>query len=444
MPRKNFVLDTNVLIHYPLAIHEFGDNRVVIPIKVIEELDRIKTYHDERARNAREATRELDRFRGGGKLAEGAVLPNGGLLQIVFPPEHTRIPSLAGCKSDNEILATVIKIIEGQKDKGRAREKVIFVTKDLNARIKADSLGIETQDFEKQKVSIDELYAGWREMTVPRSEVDRFYREGGVAVDGRDFFPNQFIMLADEGNPEHTALARWKPAAGRLAPLAAPEGEVWGIRALNREQRFALECLMDDSLALVALVGQAGTGKTLLALAAGLAKTADERRYKRVIVSRPVIPLGRDIGYLPGTKDEKLRYWMEPIFDNLEFILSAAGQNDHRGPEESIRYLTDRGILELEALTYIRGRSISNQYFIVDEAQNLTPQEIKTIISRAGEGTKIVLTGDPYQIDNVYLDANSNGLCYAVEKLKASPLFASVTLTKSERSPLASLAAEQL
>jgi PhoH-like ATPase len=442
--RKSFILDTNVLIHYPKAIFEFDDNRVVIPIKVIEELDKIKAYHDERARNAREATRELDRFRGAGRLSVGAPLPAGGILQVVFPPENFDVPGLAGGRADNEILSTALSIMQREHARGAKGEKVIFVTKDLNARIKADSLGIETQDFEKQKVSIDELYAGYGDVTVTGETVDRFYRDGGLAVDGKSFQPNQFVMLVDEGNGNHTALARWSHAEGRLLPLANPDVEVWGVRAMNREQRFALEALLDDSISLVALLGQAGTGKTLLALAAGLAKTADERHFKRVIVSRPVIPLGRDIGYLPGTKDEKLRYWMEPIFDNLEFILSRSDGNGRGTPDESVRYLMDRGILELEALTYIRGRSISQQFFIVDEAQNLTPQEIKTIISRAGEGTKIVLTGDPYQIDNSYLDANSNGLCYAVDKLKGTNLFASVTLVKSERSRLASVAAELL
>lgn len=445
MARKSFVLDTNVLIHYPRAIYEFEDNRVIIPIKVIEELDKIKTYHDERSRKAREATRELDKFRGQGRLSHGAELPGGGMLQVVFPPEECTVPGLSGSNSDNEILLTTLKIIEDQKKrKSTAAGKVIFVTKDLNARIKADSLGIDTRDFEKQKVSIDSLYSGYSEMVLPGREVDRFYEEDGLDQKDAELFPNQFVMLVDEGRREHTALARWNHVMRRLVPLASAEREVWGVRPLNREQRFALECLLDDSIALVALLGQAGTGKTLLALAAGLAKTADDGSYKRMIVSRPVIPLGKDIGFLPGTKDEKLRFWMEPIFDNLEFILSQSHENSHGGPEESILYLTKKGLLELEALTYIRGRSISHQYFIVDEAQNLTPQEIKTIISRAGKGTKIVLTGDPYQIDNVYLDADSNGLCYSVDKLKDSPLFASVTLTKSERSELASLAAENL
>jgi PhoH-like ATPase len=442
MALKNFVLDTNVLIHFPKAIYEFEDNRVIIPIKVIEELDRIKSYHDERSRNAREAARELDKFRGSGNLQTGAPLPDGGIIQVVFPPEGRNIPGLKGSNGDNDILLTIMSIIEEQAKKPkRAQEKVIFVSKDLNARIKGDALGIETQDFEKQKVSIDDLYSGHAEVVIPGALVDRFYKEGHLDYEDPGWCPNQFVMLADENNRSHTALARWNGRMRRFLPLEWAEKDVWGVKALNREQRFALECLMDDSIALVALVGQAGTGKTLIALAAGLAKVADERRYKRLIVSRPIVPLGRDLGYLPGTKDEKLRFWMEPVFDNLEFILSQSPDTTDRSSEESIRYLIERGILELEALTYIRGRSISRQYFVVDEAQNLTPQEIKTIISRAGEGTKIVLTGDPYQIDNVYLDANSNGLCYAVDKLKDSPLFATVTLTKSERSELASLAA---
>lgn len=446
MAIKNFILDTNVLIHFPRAMYEFADNRVVIPIKVIEELDKIKTYGDERARNAREVTRELDKFRGHGQLSKGAEMPNKGILQVIILKHKKAIKGLQEGHADNELIQTCLQIIEEQKSKPEAdREKVIFVTKDLNARIKADSLGIETQDFEKQKVSIDELYTGHTVIQVSRETIDSFYENKFLPNDFGELYPNEFIMLANQENGIQSALSKYDHQQNGLKPLDYDSNqEIWGIRALNKEQRFAFDALLDDRISLVSLIGQAGTGKTLVALACGLYKTIDEKRYKKLIVGRPIIPMGKDLGYLPGTKDEKLHLWMQPIFDNLEFIFSRNPEGIEKSAEEALRFFTDRRIIELEALTYIRGRSISHALLIIDEAQNLTPHEIKTIISRAGIGTKIILTGDPYQIDNPYLDSNSNGLTYSAERLKSSPLFASITLSKSERSELATLATEYL
>ena len=254
-----------------------------------------------------------------------------------------------------------------------------------------------------------------------------------------------FCSLKSDIHEGKTALGTYKDSLKEAQSLWFKDPEAWGIKALNREQHFALNLLLNDRIPMVTLVGSAGTGKTLLALAAGLVKALDEKKYRRVLVSRPIVPLGKDIGYLPGTKDEKLMNWMQPIFDNLEFILDKGHlQSDTEEVDDKVQYLLDSHKLEMEALTYIRGRSIPKQFMIVDEAQNLTPHEIKTIVSRAGVGTKIMLTGDPYQIDNPYLDASSNGIVYLAERFKGNELFGHITLSKSERSPLAALAAKTL
>jgi PhoH-like ATPase len=319
---------------------------------------------------------------------------------------------------------------------------VVFVTKDTNLRIKADAVGLVAADYESDKVSIEELYAGTSEVMVRKDEVDRFFGQGYLDLDG-DYLPNEGITLVEETNPSHTGIGRYQGALARVVPLIrTPKEGLWGIHPRNREQQFALDLLLNDDIQLVTLVGKAGTGKTLLAIAAGLHKAADEGDYSRLLVSRPIFPLGRDLGFLPGDVEEKLAPWMQPIFDNVELLL---GMVDERGKRKrGYKELEEMGLLEIEPLTYIRGRSIPKQFMIVDEAQNLTPHEIKTIITRAGEGTKIVLTGDPYQIDNPYVDSSSNGLTYAVEKFKGQEIAGHVTLTKGERSPLAELAANLL
>ncbi|HHN46383.1 MAG TPA: PhoH family protein [Planctomycetes bacterium] len=432
---KYFVLDTNVLLHTADAITSFADNVVVIPIWVLEELDRFKSHNDELGRNARTTSRLIDRLRSKGMLKQGVPMENGGrLLIIAAPPQNLSGEGLAGNTADNYILGTALKL----KNEGK---RVVFVSKDINARIKGDALGIRSVDFEKQHIgNIDELYKGWREVFVGDKQVDMFYSQKHVEHDVSEFYANEFVLLKDNTNPKHSALGRVRKEEGRIAALSKASEHTWNIQPRNMEQRMALELLLDDKVKLVTLVGRAGTGKTLLALAAALQRCLQEKRYERILVSRPIMPLGKDIGYLPGSKEEKLSSWMMPIFDNLDFLLS--GKTRHI--KESADDLIEQGIIELEALTYIRGRSIPNQYVIVDEAQNLTPHEVKTVISRAGMDTKMVLTGDPYQIDNPYLDSASNGLSYAADRLKTSPLHGHVILTSSERSPLASLAAESL
>lgn len=441
--KKTFVLDTNVLIHNPRALESFEDNTVVIPIGVIEELDTFKKNQDENGRNAREVARMLDELRKKGHLEQGVALPNGGMLRVdISSPNGHLPPSLSHMKIDNNIIGIALAL----KEKG---ENVRFITKDINVRVKADALGVPAEDFESNKVNIDEFYAGWATITVKDSEVDDFYKTGKLSLknymDQQKLYDNEFLLLKSDIHEGKTALGTYKDSLKEAVALWFKDPEAWGIKALNREQHFALNLLLNDRIPMVTLVGSAGTGKTLLALAAGLLKTLDEKKYRRVLVSRPIVPLGKDIGYLPGTKDEKLMNWMQPIFDNLEFILDKGHlQSETEDVDDKVQYLLDAHKLEMEALTYIRGRSIPKQFMIVDEAQNLTPHEVKTIVSRAGVGTKIVLTGDPYQIDNPYLDASSNGIVYLAERFKGNELFGHITLSKSERSPLAALAAKVL
>jgi len=438
--KKFFVLDTNVLLHNADSIVSFADNTVVLPMSVIEELDKFKSHNDELGRNARHVIRQLDSLRTRGRLAEGVPMENGGTLMIFTETGRCVDPGLDMHVPDNRILAVAYTLLK----KG---EKVIFVSKDINARLKADALGIEVMDFEKQKVNIDELYRGQREVLVPGSVVNEFYQKKRVETEGLELMPNEFVLLRDENDEKHTALTRAADAI-TLGPLHEEYELVWNVRPRSKEQRMAFELLMDPSIQLVTLVGQAGTGKTLLALAAALECTITLKRFDRILVSRPIIPLGKDLGYMPGDKDEKLAHWMQPIFDNLTYLMSDGNKRKEHEKDESAKQKVDKllnsHLIEMEALTYIRGRSIPRQFVIVDEAQNLTPHEVKTIISRAGEGTKMVLTGDPYQIDNPYLDTSSNGLTYTVERLKQQKLHGHVTLLKSERSVLAAAAADFL
>lgn len=437
MATKYFVLDTNVLLHNSDAITCFADNTVVLPMTVIEELDKFKKNNDELGRNARSVIRSLDRLRGQGSLGKGVPTSDGGVVWITMEKEEDCGTCIDLNIPDNRIIATAYRLL-------REGKRVIFVSKDINARLKADALGIEVQDFEKEKADFDQLYTGCRRLTVSAAEVDRLYQSKELLVEGETFQPNEFVLLIDAANDKHTGVGR-AVAVNRLKALNPVFDSASNLRPRSMEQRAALELLMDPEVSLVSLIGQAGTGKTLLALAAGMANTLKSSRYEKLLVSRPVIPLGRDIGYLPGTKDEKMQLWMQPIFDNLSYLMGLTnGGKQDAAAELGIKRLLKEDRIELEALTYIRGRSISRQYVIIDEAQNLTPHEVKTIISRAGEGTKMVLTGDPEQIDNPYLDASSNGLSYTVERLKGQEACGHITLTRSERSHLASLAAEYL
>ena len=428
---KTFVIDTNVFIHKHDAILSFRENEVIIPLWVLEELDRLKTYSDERGRNARHAIRLLDEIGKKGNLNEGVRMENGSILKVIMSPPQNVPIDLDIQKTDNKIILTAFAL----KKQGK---QVFFVSKDINARVKATVLGIKAVDYEKQKVNIHELYSGYREIDVS-SEVIFGLETEGIISWNETMQPNEYVIL-HSFNPDITAMARYDMEDKTLNLLFPRNEPVCGIRALNEQQEIAFDLLLDDSVSLVTLVGKAGTGKTLLAIATGLKKVLEDNTYSRVLVSRPVIPMGKDIGYLPGDKAQKLSHWMQPLFDNLEYILGVYKRSNVKNVES----LLSNNLIEIEALTYIRGRSLPGQFIIIDEAQNLSPHEIKTIVSRAGEDTKIVLTGDPYQIDSPYLDANSNGLTYLVEAFKGQEMFGHVTLLKSERSTLAELAAELL
>ncbi|HWZ87760.1 MAG TPA: PhoH family protein [Polyangiaceae bacterium] len=437
--KKNYVLDTNVLIHDPHAFLKFEDNDVILPIYVIEEIDQFKRDANERGRNARTVSRLLDAQRAKGPLSKGVDLPDGGTLRVHVPVRRLELKiALNPNTGDHAILQTALEFRDESPDK-----PTIFVTMDVNLRIRADALGLTTQTYENQAVDLDRVETGVIELAVTTAELDKFFEAGALKpADADKINPNACVVLRDDSPRPRTALGRFHHEPREIRSLKTPKDGLLGIRPRNKEQAFALDLLLDDNVKLITLVGKAGTGKTLLALAAGLRRVVDDGAYARLLVSRPVMPLGRDIGFLPGDVDQKLNPWMQPIYDNLEFLLVAGGSKRRgvRGFEE----LFDAGQLQVEPLTYIRGRSLPHQYVIVDEAQNLTPHEVKTVITRCGEGTKIILTGDPFQIDNPYVDSSTNGLSVSADRLRGEPIVGHILLSKGERSELANIAANKL
>ena len=437
MTRKTFVIDTNVLLHDPDAITKFRDNDVVIPLIVLEELDGMKRLSDELGNNARYVLRYIDglKEKKAGDLHKGIQIENGIVVRVhveIRSSEKTTFP-LPLDRNTNKILYVVYKY----KETG---QRAVLVSKDFLLRVKAEAIGLEAADYASLRESYDQMYRGFRRLDVPKRDIDLFYKDGFLPTDIKDFQPNEYCLL---NSPEQSsAVAKYNPKTGHLEPLVKLQRDIWGIHPLNLEQKCALDLLLRDDVKLVSLIGPAGTGKTLLALAAGLRKVFDEGIYTRILVSRPIMPLGKDIGYLPGSKEEKLFHWMQPIYDNLEFLCqSTSGEGNGT---ETQKWIMDSKKIEMEAVTYIRGRSLPKMYMIIDEAQNLTPHEVKTIISRAGQGTKVVLTGDPTQIDNPYLDKDSNALTFVVGKFKQFPIYGHVFLERTERSELAAIAAEVL
>ncbi len=431
MTDKIFVLDTNVLVHDPESIFKFPRHEVVIPVTVLEELDKLKRQPGELGRNARHAIRLLESTKamGSGDLHSGVKLENGARIRILIEMKTDYNKSFALTVNDNRILMAAYFLFE-------QGAHVIFVSKDFAARVKASAIGIEAQDYENLKCSYEGISKGIQKLELDKSSIDHFYKDGFLSTPaGVTPRSNEYFILTC---PEHSsAVARYNMTKDGFESL----GKIpvsWGIKPRNVEQKCAMDALLRDDIPLVTLIGPAGTGKTLLALACALRKVYDEGVYNKILVSRPIVPLGRDIGYLPGTKDEKLSSWMQPIFDNLELLCSSLNRDD----TDTMQWVLESKKIEMEAVTYIRGRSLPKMFIIIDEAQNLTPHELKTFISRAGENTKVVLAGDPTQIDNPYLDKDSNGLTYTVGKFNQQPLFSHVFLEKTERSQLASLAIE--
>jgi PhoH-like ATPase len=437
--KKNYILDTNVLLHDPDSMLSFEEHCVLLPIEVIEEIDRFKRESTELGQNARTVSRMLDGFRGsGGRLSEGVALPNGGELRIVFKNESSKNGHkvFATDSVDNRILAMACDV-----KAARPKSQTILVTKDINLRIKADALGLMAEDYENDRVLIKDLYTGMRELVVPTEKVASFRTNGELEINGgKQYLPNEYCTLIEETNPKRTALAKVDATATKLVPIIDSREGIWGIKPRNREQHFGFDALLDDRIKLVTLMGKAGTGKTLLAMAAGLKRTVMDREFRRLVVARPTISMGKELGFLPGSLEEKLAPWMQPIHDALEMLGDLNMGHEHRRSGDLMR----SGSIVVEALSYIRGRSIANQFMIIDEAQNLTPLEAKTIITRVGHGTKIVFTGDPYQIDNPYVDSSSNGFNYVVSRFRAEAVAAHIEFQKGERSELAELAANIL
>ncbi len=435
---KTFVFDTNVLLFDPSSIHKFGHNNVFIPLIVVEELDRFKKDQNENGRNARHFARLVDGLREKGSLVKGVPLANGGHLRIsILREPATKHVGIDLSINDNLILANALYL----KENG---ENVVLITKDINLRLKADALGVVAEDYETSEISIDELYSGQRFFEVSVQRLSEFEKNRFLELTEDEqtmFFANEYLIVHEEGNPNHRQLGRYHHKKGGIVPLIKNREGVWGIHPKNVEQQFALDALLNHEINLVSLVGKAGTGKTLLAIAAGLEVAIGQQMYSRVLVSRPIVPMGRDLGFLPGDVNEKLGPWMQPIFDNIDFLFGNQRANNQTTTWDE---LINQGLLHVEPLTYIRGRSLPGQYMIVDEAQNLTPHEIKTIITRAGEGTKIVLTGDSEQIDNPYLDSINNGLVYCIDRLKKEEIVAHTKLLQGERSPLSEIASELL
>jgi PhoH-like ATPase len=436
---KNYILDTNVLLHDPNSFLSFKTNHVLIPIEVIEEIDRFKREATERGQNARTVSRMLDGLRAQGRLSEGVELSNGGHLRIIF--NHKSRNGNGHVSAGNHAVDGRIVALAQSMQKAHPKIPAILVTKDINLRIKADALGLQAEDYESDRVMIQDLYTGMFDLAVSAQQMIAFRSNGEMELKGdTQFFPNEYCTLTEEGNHKRTALTKVDSTGTKLVPIIDSREGVWGIKPRNREQHFAFDALLDDRVKLVTLMGKAGTGKTLMAMAAGLKRTVLDREFRRLVVARPTISMGKELGFLPGSLEEKLNPWMQPIHDALELLSDLNMGSDHRRSNDLMR----SGSIVVEALSYIRGRSIAHQFMVIDEAQNLTPLEVKTIITRVGPGTKIIFTGDPYQIDNPYVDSSSNGFNYIISKFREQAIAAHIELQKGERSDLAELAANLL
>lgn len=439
MAKKTYLLDTSVYLTDSNCINSFGNNDIIIPLKVLEEIDNNKKRQDSAGSQARAIIRKLDALRSKGSLAKGVRIDKGlGIARVrsynpLLMPDDLDLED-----SDNQIIATALSEQEDTTVKSR---KIVVVSRDINMRVKCDALGLLTEDYQAEQVVINAngLYTGIAEILIDEQIVDRFYSGEEVVLSAEEYklYPNQFVMLISNSNDKKTALAKFKDHYTPLKKILKGNHNVWSTSPRNKEQQFAFDLLLDPAVPVVSLVGKAGSGKTLLALAAGLEQTFGKNSaYKKIVVTKPVEPVGKDIGFLPGTMEDKMLPWLAPIQDNLQFLMG--------DDKATLELYMEKGQIEVEAMTFIRGRSISNAFIVIDEVQNMTQHEIKTVLTRVGEGTKIVLTGDIEQIDNVYIDATNNGLSYVVERLKEEQITGHVTLLKGERSQVATIAATKL
>lgn len=437
MAKKTYVLDTSVYLTDANCIKNFKNNDIVVPLKVLEEIDKHKKRQDSVGSQARAIIRKLDELRAKGSLLKGVRIERGLGIARVGSYNPLCLPDDLDLEDpDNQIIATALS----EQEASPKTRKVVVVSRDINMRVKCDALGLLTEDYQAEQVveNSDGLYTGRIEVLVDEQDIDKFYNNQEISISQKKYnlCPNQFVMLISNSNEKKTALARYKNHISPLKKIIPSNSRVWNTVARNKEQQFALELLMDPEVPVVSLVGKAGSGKTLLALAAGLEQTFEKNIYKKIVVTKPVEPVGKDIGFLPGTMEEKMMPWLAPIQDNLQFLMG--------DDKATLDLYMEKGKIEVEAMTFIRGRSISNAFIVIDEVQNMTQHEIKTVLTRVGEGTKIVLTGDIEQIDNVYIDATNNGLSYVVERLKEEQITGHVTLLKGERSKVATIAATKL
>lgn len=438
MAKKTYVLDTSVYLTDSNCINSFENNDIVIPLKVLEEIDKHKKRQDSVGSQARATIRYLDALRDKGSLSKGVRIDKGmGVVRVASYNPLSLPDDLDLEDSDNQIIATALS----EQETAPKSRKVVVVSRDINMRVKCDALGLLTEDYQAEQVveNSEGLYTGRAEVLVDEQVIDKFYAGDDVWLDDGTIgiFPNQFIMLISNSNEKKTALARFMNYNTPLQKIVKSSASIWGTNPRNKEQQFAFDLLLDPEVPVVSLVGKAGSGKTLLALAAGLEQTfGKDALYRKIVVTKPVEPVGKDIGFLPGSMEEKMMPWLAPIQDNLQFLMG--------DDKTTLEMYMEKGQIEVEAMTFIRGRSISNAFIVIDEVQNMTQHEIKTVLTRVGEGTKIILTGDVEQIDNVYIDATNNGLSYVVERLKEEQITGHVTLLKGERSKVATIAATKL
>ncbi|MCH9620618.1 MAG: hypothetical protein S4CHLAM20_00180 [Chlamydiia bacterium] len=433
--KKSCLLDASVLLHDPSAFHHYTMHDIVLPSVVLEELDRKKAMHGEIGRNARSVMKFIDQVAREGDIQKGISFEKGGSFKIVIESDvkkkNSVLMGLAPDRTRHRLLSSAHQLQEDGHE-------ITLVSKDPVTKIIAETIGVTTESFKSSQETFDNLYPGIFTVDVPKDSIDEFYENGEVDIPEGIYYPNSYLVLKGEENA--SAVAKINAKANKLEPLLKGRQNVWGVKPRNVEQKCALDLLLRDDVKLISLIGNAGTGKTLLALAAGLQKVFDDGVYNRIVISRSIMPLGKDIGFLPGSKEEKLQSWLAPFFDNLDYICESGGEDG----EETKKWILESNKFQVEAITYMRGRSFTNAFIIIDESQNLTPHELKTLISRVGENTKIVILGDPTQIDNPYLDRDSNGMIYTVGKMKEYELFGSIYFKHTERSKLAALAAKVL